>query len=146
MYQFYVINAFLFYYIGGGGKGGMSLRSYLVVLPQVLEFRTFVMRKTCLFWLETKNTCVKCILSMGTPPPTLSAEVGTEHSRDKIHQALPLHFCILQVIKNWTVGRPGNEAMHLDKTTFSELFLFLSHNVSTSCPSHVLLTLHIVGV
>ena len=32
------------------------------------------------------------------------------HSRDKTYQAFPLRFCILQAIKNWTVGRPGNEA------------------------------------
>ena len=25
-------------------------------------------------------------------------------------QELPLRFCILQVSKNWTVGRPGNKA------------------------------------
>ena len=25
-------------------------------------------------------------------------------------QAFPLRFCILQAIKNWTVGRPGNKA------------------------------------
>ena len=28
----------------------------------------------------------------------------------KIHQAFFLHFCIQQVIKNWSRGRPGNEA------------------------------------
>ena len=27
-------------------------------------------------------------------------------------QAFPLRFCILQAIKNWTVGRPGNGAIH----------------------------------
>ena len=32
------------------------------------------------------------------------------HSCNKMDQASPLHFCILQVIKNWMVGRPGNEA------------------------------------
>ena len=25
-------------------------------------------------------------------------------------QASPLCFCVLQAVKNWTVGRPGNEA------------------------------------
>ena len=29
---------------------------------------------------------------------------------DKMDQAFPLHFCILQAIKNWTVGRPRNKA------------------------------------
>ena len=32
------------------------------------------------------------------------------HSHDKMDQAFPHSFCILQVIINWTVGRPGNEA------------------------------------
>ena len=40
------------------------------------------------------------------PPPPL-----WHHSRDKWYQAFPLRFCILQAIKNWTVGRPGNEVM-----------------------------------
>ena len=29
---------------------------------------------------------------------------------DKIDKAFPLHFCILSLIKNWMVGRPGNKA------------------------------------
>ena len=28
----------------------------------------------------------------------------------KMDQAFPLHFCILSLIKNWMVGRPGNKA------------------------------------
>ena len=32
------------------------------------------------------------------------------HSHDKMDQAFPLCFCILQAIKNWMMGRPGNEA------------------------------------
>ena len=32
-------------------------------------------------------------------------------SRGKIHQAFSLRFCILQAIKNWSWGRPGNEAI-----------------------------------
>ena len=31
-------------------------------------------------------------------------------SHDKMNQASLLNYCMLQVIKNWTVGRPGNEA------------------------------------
>ena len=31
-------------------------------------------------------------------------------SRGKIHQAFLLSFCTLQAIKNWSQGRPGNEA------------------------------------
>ena len=32
-------------------------------------------------------------------------------SHGKIHQAFWLRFCILQAIKNWSRGRPGNEAI-----------------------------------
>ena len=32
------------------------------------------------------------------------------HSRHEIDQAFPFCYCILQAIKNWMVGRPGNEA------------------------------------
>ena len=33
------------------------------------------------------------------------------HSHDKMDQAFHLRFCTLQAIKNWTVGRSGNEAI-----------------------------------
>ena len=46
-----------------------------------------------------ENTCAKCILSNGDHPHIIQMD-----------QAFPLHFCILRAIKNWTVGRPGNEA------------------------------------
>ena len=36
--------------------------------------------------------------------------------RDKMDQAFPLCFCILQAIKNWIVGRPVNEAINLAYT------------------------------
>jgi len=38
-------------------------------------------------------------------------------SRGKIHQAFWLCFCILQAIKNWSRGRPGNEARVLIECT-----------------------------
>ena len=44
-----------------------------------------------------------------TPPP-VCLHRHWHHSCDKWYQAFPLRFCILQAIKNWTVGRPGNEA------------------------------------
>ena len=31
------------------------------------------------------------------------------HQHDEISQVFPLRFCTLQVIKNWSRGRPGNE-------------------------------------
>ena len=42
-------------------------------------------------------------------PLPLSVYLGRQ-TCDKMDQAFSLNFCILQVIKNWTVGRPGNEA------------------------------------
>ena len=39
----------------------------------------------------------------------------------KMDQAFPFHFCILQVIKNWTVGRPGNEASGYHAITLTKL-------------------------
>ena len=61
----------------------------------------------------------------GPLPP--SVYLG-RHSRDNIYQAFPLCFCILQAIKNWTVGRPGNEATTLVGPT----------QVHTSCMSAIL--------
>ena len=46
----------------------------------------------------------------GTPPPSVYLGRHWHYSHDKMDQAFPLYFCILQLIKNWTVGRPGNEA------------------------------------
>ena len=46
----------------------------------------------------------------GPLPPSVYLGRHWRHSRDKWYQAFPLRFCILQAIKNWTVGRPGNEA------------------------------------
>ena len=39
-------------------------------------------------------------------PPFVYLGKHWRHSRDKLDQASPLRFCILQVIKNWMVGRP----------------------------------------
>ena len=47
----------------------------------------------------------------GTPlPPSVYLGRHWHHSHDKCSQAFPLHFCKLQAIRNWTVGRPGKEA------------------------------------
>ena len=51
----------------------------------------------------------KCVLSIRDPPP-LCLYLGRHWCRrDSLDQAFPLHFCILQAIKN-EGGRPGNEA------------------------------------
>ena len=51
-------------------------------------------------------------------------------------QAFPLSFCILQTIKNWTMGRPGNEATVIVHMTYNIVIyvlgpsLFQSFNVN----------------
>ena len=55
--------------------------------------RTF---KRMFFALQTSET------------PRLGLKLQKKAS--SLFQAIPLHFCILQATKNWTVGRPGNEA------------------------------------
>ena len=55
---------------------------------------------------ETTRKGLKLLLSIGDPSTPLSTQVDT----DVMDQAFLFHFCILQAIKNWTVGRPGNEA------------------------------------
>ena len=41
---------------------------------------------------------------------------GLPHSLDKMDQAFPLHFCILQAIENWMMGRPGSVATDYNHT------------------------------
>ena len=58
------------------------------------------------------------------------------HSRGEIHQAFPLHFCILQAIKNWIVGRPGDKgrkavqwkSLTLDNQLWNQLHCRLLHS------------------
>ena len=45
-----------------------------------------------------------------TSPPSVYWGRHWCHSHDKMNHAFPLCFCILQVIQNWTVGRPGNKS------------------------------------
>ena len=58
----------------------------------------------------------------GTPSNSIYLSRHWHYSHDIMDQAFPLCFCILQVIKIWTVGRTGNEAkgwasltLHKDK-------------------------------
>ena len=66
----------------------------------------------------------------GTPPPFVYLGRHQHHSRDKMNQAFPLHFYILQAIKIWMVRRPGNEASIL--SFFAKPQLYLS-NHSVEC-------------
>ena len=57
------------------------------------------------------------------------------HSRDKLYQAFPLRFRILQAIKNWTVGRPGNKAMKKRGLVFIvlEFWVLLLYIMNCDC-------------
>ena len=58
--------------------------------------------KNVLLLVQKQKTCAqnaKCILRWETPP-TFCLPGYWRHSCDKIYQAFPFHFCILQMIKN----------------------------------------------
>ena len=66
----------------------------------------------------------------GGPLPPLSTLVDTDVIHViKMDQAFPLHFCILQAIKNWTVGRPGNEA----KAKVQVGIMIMMYHISFGC-------------
>ena len=56
----------------------------------------------------------------GTPPLPLSLGRHWCHSHDKMDQAFLLRFGIL---KNWTVGRPGNKATCTHVVSFKSLYI-----------------------
>ena len=68
----------------------------------ICEAKTYVSCSRQTMWVQN------VFFWLGTPPPSV---YRGRHSHDKMDQAFPLHFCILQEIQNWTVGRPGNEAI-----------------------------------
>ena len=53
---------------------------------------------------------------LGTPPPSVST-----------YQAFPLHFCKLQAIKNWMVGRPGSKVNFYDLC--NQMYSAYNHNL-----------------
>ena len=72
------------------------------------------------------------------------------HSCNKMNQAFPLCFCILQAIKNRTVGRPGNQAsvyVHHSCTKVTDMcilqkfsihiWLFFMHTLSPIATHHL---------
>ena len=66
------------------------------------------MKKGPLLVQNEEHVCEMRSFNWGLLPPFVYTDVI--HAV-KCSQAFPLHVCILQAIKNWTVGRPGNEAM-----------------------------------
>ena len=89
----------------------MSLRPYLVVSAP--SGRVSTIREVKIILLQVRNEECMCETRSfnGEPlPPSVYLGRHWGHSCDKIYQPFRLHFWILQVIKNWTVGSPGNEA------------------------------------
>ena len=89
-------------------RGGVSQQTNELE-AQGLEFQTFTKRKTYHLWFKMEIVCAKCVVLVRGPPPP--SHLGC-HLFNKMDQAFPPLFCILQAIKNWTVGRHGNEANH----------------------------------
>ena len=62
----------------------------------------------------------------------------------KIHQAFWLRFCILQVMKSWSRGRPGNEGMlaHFNSANNVHWVICIYFHVTcptNSCPQSILI-------
>ena len=86
----------------------MSLRPYLVAsAPSAEVLNICEANKVTHSWFKVKNACAKCALLIRDPSPLCLALMST---CDKLDQAFPLRFCMLQAIKSWMEGRPGNKA------------------------------------
>ena len=57
---------------------------------------------------KLQNKASSLFFDQGPLLPTVY--LGRQNVIHMIKMGLPLHFCILQAIKNWTVGRPWNKA------------------------------------
>ena len=101
-------------WVDRGGEGSsierMSLRPYLVVSGSSAGVGNICEAQNVPLLVQKKNAYVRCILSIGTPPSSVYLGRHWRHSCHTMDQAFPIHFCTLQAIKNWMVGKPGNEA------------------------------------
>ena len=70
----------------------------------------FAKRKISLLVRNKERMCKMQFFDLVPLPPSVYLGRHWCHSRGKISQAFPICFCVLQAIKHWTVGRPGNEA------------------------------------
>ena len=74
--------------------------------------------------------------AMGDPsPPSVYLGRHWHHSCDKIYNIPACILAYLQVIENWTMGRPGNEAIVL-RTNHLRLTMSLLPRLWVSCPDH----------
>ena len=69
-----------------------------------------VVRRRCLVFVASTKHKISLLCSMAIHIKHDKMFCPCRGSRGKILQAFWFSFCILQVIKNWSRGRPGNEA------------------------------------
>ena len=91
---------------GGRGHWSHFADAFFVFNQERYAFRFANVQKSSAWGRNYKIRPLACSFDGGS----LHLDRHWRHSRDKWYQAFPLRFCILQAIKNWTVGRPGNEA------------------------------------
>ena len=98
---------------GGSPIERMPLAHMFFILNQAGAVRLLLCRCSRFQHLGQKlqDKASSSFFQWGTSP-SLSTYNGRHwrHWRDKLDQAFPLCFCMLQVIKYWVVERPGNEA------------------------------------
>ena len=78
-------------------------------------------------WSANRTGTVAIARLPGSSPTLPPVFLGRHwrHSHDKMDQAFPLCFCILQAIKNWTVGRTLNEATTVSSRKYTPSFCIL---------------------
>ena len=105
--------------------------------------------KECTAPGSKRRTCVQNVFFRPWTPPSPSVYIPRRHwhhSHNKMGQASPLRFCILQVITNWVVRRPGNNGnaylhtlSNAHSITFQILMTqFILHQQTTKTVKHLL--------
>ena len=98
-----------------GGEGSLIERThfpdaFFVFNQERYTFHFANIRNSSAWGRNYKISPLVRSFDRGPLPPSVYLGWHWCHSHDTWYQTFPLHFCILQVIKNWMVGRPGNEA------------------------------------
>ena len=134
---------------GPPSKKKTSLRPCLVVSwPKCWNFESS-WSKECTAPGSKRRTRAQNVFFRPWTPPSPSVYIPCRHwhhSHNKVDQAFPLRFCILQVIKNWVVRRPGNKTnayLHTlpnaHSITFQILMTqFILHQQTTKRVKHLL--------
>ena len=104
-------------YLGRQKKGGTlnhksAFEAFLAVSMRVLKFQTFVKQKVITHCTERRTHAWNTHFhSRILPSPSSYLGRYWRHSHDKMGQAFPICFSILQAIKSGCWGRPGNKAV-----------------------------------